>query len=65
MVEILATSTTPSQQIITALTSGFTDASSAMIDGVVAIIPIALPVFAGFLTIGYGIKVFRKLTGRA
>lgn len=55
---------TPSEQIVTALTSGFGDAVEAIISGIVAIIPIALPVFAGFVTIGLSIKLFRRLTNK-
>lgn len=56
---------TPSDQIITALTSGFGDAATAMVNGIVAIIPIAVPVLGGILTVGFGIKIFKKLIGRA
>ena len=61
---LVLTTTTPAEQITTALVNGFTDAADAMIGGIVAIIPVAIPVLGGFLTIGFGIKVFRKLIGR-
>lgn len=61
---MILTAVTPAEQIVTALTSGFGDAVDAIISGIVAIIPIALPVFAGFLTIGLSIKLFRRLTNK-
>lgn len=61
---VLTATPAPSEQITTALVEGFSDAASAMIAGIVAIIPVAVPVLGGFLTIGFGIKVFRKLIGR-
>lgn len=61
---MILTATTPSEQIVNALTTGFGDAVTSIISGIVAIIPIALPVFAGFLTIGLSIKLFRRLTNK-
>lgn len=58
-------SATPAEQITTALVSGFTDAAASMVNGIVAIIPVAVPVLGGFLTVGFGIKAFKKLIGRA
>ena len=61
----LALAATPSEQIVNALVTGFGDAASAMINGIVAIIPVAVPVLGGMLTVGFGIKIFKKLIGRA
>lgn len=61
---LVLTTTTPAEQITNALVTGFGDAADAMIAGIVAIIPVAVPVLGGFLTIGFGIKVFRKLIGK-
>lgn len=65
LANLILTAATPSEQIVTALTSGFSDAATAMVSGIVAIIPIAVPVLGGILTVGFGIKVFKKLIGRA
>lgn len=50
--------------ITTALTSGLTEAATGMISTLAALLPIALTVMTSILVVGYGIKVFKKITGR-
>lgn len=50
--------------ITTALTNGLTEAATGMIDTLAALLPIALTVMTSILVVGYGIKVFKKITGR-
>ena len=50
--------------ITAALTSGLTEAATGMIDTLAALLPIALTVMTSILVVGYGIKVFKKITGR-
>lgn len=61
---VMILTATPSEQIVQALTTGFGEAVTTIISGIVAIIPVALPVFAGFLTVGLSIKLFRRLTNK-
>lgn len=48
----------------TALVSGLNEAAVGMIGVVADMIPIATTVMAAILVVGYGIKVFKKVTGR-
>lgn len=46
------------------MTGAFSTVASEAIDAIIAILPIALPVMGAFVTIGLGIKLFRKLTAK-
>lgn len=50
--------------ITTALTTGLTEAATGMISTLAGMLPIALTVMTSILVVGYGIKVFKKITGR-
>lgn len=50
--------------IVTALTSGLTEAATSMIGAVADLVPIATIVLGATLVISYGIKAFKKITGR-
>ena len=47
-----------------ALVSGLTEAATGMIDVIADLLPVALAVMAGVLVVSFGIKVFKKVTGR-
>ena len=50
--------------ISSALVSGLTEAAQGMIGVVADLIPIATLVMGCILVVGYGIKAFKKVTGR-
>ena len=50
--------------ISTALVSGLNEAAVGMIGVVADMIPIATTVLAATLVISYGVKLFKKVTGR-
>lgn len=52
------------EAITSALTTGLTEAATGMINTLAALLPIALTVMTSILVVGYGIKVFKKITGR-
>ena len=47
-----------------ALVSGLTETATGMISVVSSLLPIALGVMGGVLVISFGIKIFKKVTGR-
>ena len=47
-----------------ALTSGLTEAAAGMVGVLADLLPVALAVMTGVLTVSYGIKIFKKITGR-
>lgn len=47
-----------------ALVSGLTEAATGMIDVLADLLPVALAVMTGVLTVSFGIKIFKKVTGR-
>ena len=51
-------------QVVDSLTTGLSSAGSDILEGVSAIVPVALPVMIGIVVIGVGIKIFKKITGR-
>lgn len=58
-------STTVTTAAITeALVSGLNTAAVSMIDTLASLLPIALTVMTSILVVAYGIKVFKKITGR-
>lgn len=50
--------------ISSALVSGLTEAAQGMIGVVADLIPIATLVMGTILVVGFGIKAFKKVTGR-
>lgn len=52
------------ESISTALVSGLTEAATGMIGVVADLIPIATLVMGTMLVVGFGIKAFKKVTGR-
>lgn len=46
------------------LVSGLTEAATGMGDVIGAILPVALAVMSGVLIVSFGIKLFKKVTGR-
>lgn len=50
--------------ISTALIAGLNEAAIGMIGVVADMIPVATTVMAAVLVVSYGIKVFKKVTGR-
>ena len=47
-----------------ALVSGLTETATGMISVVSSLLPIALGVMGGVLVISFGVKIFKKVTGR-
>ena len=47
-----------------ALVTGLTETATGMISVVSSLLPIALGVMGGVLVISFGIKIFKKVTGR-
>ena len=47
-----------------ALVSGLTEAATGMINVIAEMLPVALAVTAAVLVISFGIKIFKKVTGR-
>ena len=61
------TATTTSSVISTvggALVDGLTEAAVGMIEVMADLLPVALAVMAGVLVVSFGIKIFKKVTGR-
>ena len=52
------------EAITSALTTGLTEAATGMIGALADLLPIALTVMTSILVVSYGIKVFKKITGR-
>lgn len=50
--------------ISSALVSGLNEAAVAMVDTLVDLLPVALTVVTSVLVVSYGIKLFKKITGR-
>lgn len=51
--------------IVTALTNAMTSAVNDAMEAIGAILPIVLPVLGAVTVIGIGIKIFKKVTGKA
>lgn len=52
------------EALITALTTGFTNLANDCLTAIGGIVPVVLPVLAGIVVIGIGIKVVKRITGR-
>lgn len=50
--------------VTSAITTGFTSVATSMTGLVGDIIPIALPVVGAILVVGFGIKAFKKISGK-
>ena len=50
--------------VITALGTAFGTVADDMLAVITTILPIAIPVVAGVLLITFGIKIFKKISGR-
>lgn len=53
------------ESIVTALTGSMTEIGTALTSVVGKALPIALPIIGGVMVITVGIKVFKKITGKA
>lgn len=58
------TATVGISTITEALTAGLNEAAVGMIGALADLLPIALTVMTSILVVSYGIKVFKKITGR-
>lgn len=47
------------------LTTAFGDMAAELLDTVIAVLPILLPIVGSMAAVGFGIKLFKKLTGKA
>jgi len=47
------------------ISTSMTDIVAAAMDGITATLPLAVPVLGIMAAVGLGLKIFRKLTGRA
>lgn len=56
--------TVTTEAISSALVSGLNEAAVAMVNTLADLLPIALTVMTSILVVAYGIKVFKKITGR-
>ena len=54
--------TTPMQDLITSLTSGFSSTVSDVISAIGSVAPIALPILGAMIVIGVAIAVFKKVS---
>lgn len=66
-VPVLASGETDSSlsTVETALESSFKSVGSSMTSVVGKILPIALPIMGAVVLIGFGIKIFKKISGKA
>lgn len=53
------------EAVTTALTTGIEEISTSLLSSVAAVAPKALPILGAVMVITIGIKVFKKVTGRA
>lgn len=51
--------------IVTALTNAMTSAANDAMDAISAVLPIVLPIVGAVAVVGIGIKIFKKVTGKA
>ena len=64
MEETTPTIGTLMDSVSAALVNGLTEVAVGMGDVIGAILPIALAVMSGVLVVSFGIKLFKKVTGR-
>lgn len=65
MLPTMLAEATPMDGIITAITTGATAAATGASSAISAVLPIAMPVIGMGLVITIGIKVFKRVTGKA
>ena len=53
------------EAISTALTTSFTSVGSELTGIISSVLPIALPIVGGVMVVVFGIKIFKKITGKA
>ena len=53
------------EAISTALTTSFTAVGSELTGIISSVLPIALPIVGGVMVVVIGIKIFKKITGKA
>lgn len=53
------------EAVVTALTASFTEIGTSLLSVVTSVLPIALPVIGAVTIIVLGIKIFKKVTGKA
>lgn len=58
------TATSVIETVGAALVNGLTEAATGMIGVLADLLPVALAVMAGVLVVSFGIKIFKKVTGR-
>ena len=58
------TVSTMMETIGSSLVSGLTEAATGMVDVLADLLPVALAVMSGVLVVSFGIKIFKKVTGR-
>lgn len=57
-------STSAISTVSAALVQGLTDAATGMADVIADLLPVALGVMGAVLVVSFGIKLFKKVTGR-
>lgn len=53
------------EAVTNALTTSFTEVGTALTGVVSSVLPIALPIIGSVLVVNLGIKIFKKITGKA
>lgn len=64
-VPVLASESSGMAGVESALTSSFTEVGSSMTGIIGKVLPIALPILGAVLIVGFGIKIFKKVTNKA
>lgn len=57
---VLGNSATPSEQITSAMTTGFTSATNDIMGGIASILPIIIPVVGAILLVTVGYRLFKR-----
>ena len=64
-VSAFASDATGSADVTSSLTSAFTQVKSDALSAIGKIVPIALPILGAFIVVTIGIKIFKKVSGKA
>lgn len=64
MVSYASESAASMDTVTSALTGGLTDVGTSMLNMVGKVVPIALPIVGAVMIVVFGIKVFRRVTGK-
>ena len=62
---VALTETTGTTTLVDAMISSFTTMVGDMMSIVTRVLPVVLPLLGATLIIGFGIKIFKKVTGKA